>query len=261
MKIFLYYLLAAFLIFPNLTNAHNDYDWGPTGHRVVGKIADQYLKGKTKREIRRLLKRKSLAFVSTFADEIKSDRRYNEFYTWHFINMPFDTNYQESEKNPRGDLVTGIEHCKQVITNKNSSDEDKAFYLKLLIHLIGDLHQPMHIALKEDKGGNDFKVQWFYKDSNLHRVWDSEMIEEYNMGYNELAENADILTKKQVKFLQQGSIIDWVNETHQLTKKVYESAKPDENLRYRYSYLHFNTVRKQLQIGGIRLAKVLNDLF
>jgi len=79
----------------------------------------------------------------------------------------------------------------------------------------------MHIGLQEDKGGNDFKVQWFYEDSNLHRVWDTDMIESFNMSYNELAENADVLTKKQVKAIQKGSLIDWVNETHQLTKKVY----------------------------------------
>ncbi|HMC02432.1 MAG TPA: S1/P1 nuclease, partial [Flavobacteriaceae bacterium] len=252
-------LVAIFLV--SVHNIQAEGDWGSTGHRVVGEIADQYLKGKTKRQIKRLLKSKSLAFVSTFADEIKSDRRYNEFYTWHYINMPLESDYENSKKNPAGDLVTGIEYCKTVIKDKNSSDDDKAFYLKLLIHLIGDLHQPMHIGLEEDKGGNDFKLQWFYKDSNLHRVWDSEMIESYGMGYNELAENADVLSKQQVKAIQEGSIVDWVNETHILTRKVYESAEQDENLRYRYSYLFFDTVRSQLQISGIRLAKVLNDLF
>ena len=249
------------IFFVGFHNVQAEGDWGSTGHRVVGEIADQYLKGKTKRQLKRLLKSKSLAFVSTYADEIKSDRRYNEFYTWHYINMPLESDYENSKKNPAGDLVTGIEYCKKIITDKNSSDEDKAFYLKLLIHLIGDLHQPMHIGLEEDKGGNDFKLQWFYEDSNLHRVWDSEMINQYGMGYIELAENADVLSKAQVKAIQQGTLIDWVNETHEITKKVYASAEPDENLRYRYSYLHFETVRSQLQISGIRLAKVLNDLF
>ena len=260
MKTLSIYLIA--LLFTVTINAKtsNDY-WGPTGHRVVGKIADDYLCGKAKREVKKLLNRQSLAFVSTFADEIKSDKRYNEFYTWHYINMPFDENYETSKKNPKGDLVTGIEYCKSVIQDKNASDDDKAFYLKLLIHLVGDLHQPMHIGLEEDKGGNDFKVQWFYKDSNLHRVWDSEMIEEFDMSYNELAENADVLNKKQVQAIQEGSVIDWVNETHELSKAVYKSATPNENLKYRYSYDHFKTVRSQLQIAGIRLAKVLNDLF
>ncbi|WP_298552594.1 S1/P1 nuclease [uncultured Algibacter sp.] len=252
--------IAIIFILPSKSHAVDNF-WGATGHRVVGKIADDYLCGKAKREVKRLLKRKSLAFVSTFADEIKADKRYNEFYTWHYINMPLDENYENSKKNPKGDLVTGIAYCKKIITDDKSSDNDKAFYLKLLVHLIGDLHQPMHIGLEKDRGGNDFKVQWHYKDSNLHRVWDSEMIEKYNMTYTELANNADILTKNQVKAIQKGSVIDWVNETHELTKKVYASAKPEENLRYRYSYNNFKTVRSQLQIAGIRLAKVLNELF
>lgn len=242
-------------------NANSSLKWNSTGHRTVGKIADNYLNGSTKRKIKKLLNGKSLAFVSTFADEIKSDKRYNDFYTWHYINMPLDSNYEDSEKNPNGDLVTGIAYCKKVIKDPNASNDDKAFYLKLLIHFIGDLHQPMHVGLEEDKGGNDFKLQWFYKDTNLHRVWDSDMINSFDMGYIELTENADVLTSKQVKAIQEGTVIDWVNETHILSNKVYASVKEGENLRYRYSYDHFETVRSQLQIAGIRLAKVLNDLF
>lgn len=260
MKTLLIYFIALFFITPKNNHTTKPY-WSATGHRVVGKIADEYLTKKAKKEVSKLLKRKSLAFVSTYADEIKSDKRYDEFSTWHYINMPFDMKYEDSKKNPKGDLVIGINYCIKVIKDDEASDDDKAFYLKMLIHLIGDLHQPMHIGLEDDRGGNDFKVQWFYKDSNMHRVWDGDMIESFDMSYIELAENADALTKNQVKAIQQGSVIDWVNETQELTKKVYKSAKPDENLRFQYSYNNFETVRTQLQIAGIRLAKVLNDLF
>jgi hypothetical protein len=190
--------------------------WGATGHRAVGEIANTYLKSKTKRAIKRLLHRESLAFVSTFADEIKSDERYNKFYTWHFINMPLDAIYDPSKMNPEGDLVSGISFCETIIKDKNTSDDDKAFYLKLLIHLVGDLHQPMHVGLLEDKGGNNFKLQWFYNDTNLHSVWDSKMIEGYGMSYSELAINTNYLTKEQVINIQKGTVIDWVNETHKL---------------------------------------------
>ncbi|TJY33458.1 S1/P1 nuclease [Pontimicrobium aquaticum] len=253
----------ALLVLPLLlSSSKNTPDfWGQTGHRVVGEIAQKHLKPNTKRQLKKLLQQKSLAFVSTFADEIKSDSRYGKFYTWHFINMPLESDYEASEKNPKGDLVSGINYCTSIISDKNATTDDKVFYLKLLVHLIGDLHQPMHIGLLEDKGGNDFKVQWHYKDSNLHRVWDSEMIDTYDMGYIELAKNADVLTKAEVKQIQEGTVIDWVNETHQLTKKVYASVNHDDNLRYRYSYNNLNTVRDQLQIAGVRLAKVLNDLF
>jgi hypothetical protein len=254
-----YYLLILFIC--SSFSSSSPVIWGATGHRAVGEIATDHLKPRTKRKIKKLLNGKSLAFVSTFADEIKSDSLYNKFYTWHFINMPFDSDYKSSIKNPNGDLVTGINYCMQIISDKNSSDDDKVFYLKMLVHFIGDLHQPMHIGLEEDRGGNDFKLQWHYEDSNLHRVWDSDMIEKFDMGYLEIAKNADVLSKQQIAAIEEGTVIDWVNETHELSRKVYASAKADENLRYRYSYKNFKTVRDQLQIAGIRLAKVLNDLF
>jgi len=242
-------------------NSYANDDWSETGHRVVGQIADHYLKGRTKRKIEKLLNNKSLALVSTYADDIKSDKRFDKFYTWHFINIPLDANYEDAEKNPSGDLVTAINTCIDIIKDKTSSDEDKAFYLKLLIHFVGDLHQPMHVGLAEDKGGNDFKLQWFYKDSNLHSVWDRELIDHNNMSYSELADNADTLSKEQIKAIQAGTLVDWVNDTHKLTRQVYANVKPNDNLRYSYSYDNFETVRSQLQKGGIRLAKVLNDLF
>lgn len=258
MKSLLTYLLVFTLLIPNFSHAD---DWGATGHRTIGQIAEQYLKGHTKRKIKKLLHGESLAFVSTFADEIKSDKRYDKFYTWHYINMPMNVNYDASKQNPDGDLVSGINYCKKIISDDNASDDDKIFYLKLLVHLIGDLHQPLHIGLAEDKGGNGFKVQWFYKDTNLHSVWDTKMIEDYGMSYSELADNAEKLSKQDVKNIQEGTIIDWVNDTHKLTRHVYANVTPNENLRYRYSYDNFKTVRTQLQKGGIRLAKVLNELF
>ena len=235
--------------------------WGKDGHRTTGKIAEKYLTKRAKKKIDKILKGQSLAFVSTFADEIKSDRAYRKYSPWHYVNMGLDQTYEESEKNPQGDLVTGIDTCIKVLKDDNSSEEDKNFHLKMLIHFIGDLHQPLHIGRKEDKGGNDVQVQWFGKGTNLHSVWDTKMIEDYGMSYSDLADNAKDLSKKQIELIKQGSVVDWVNEVHKISAEVYKSAKIGENLRYRYNYDHFETVRTQLQKGGIRLAKVLNDIF
>lgn len=254
-------LTLAFFLSLGYFGTSKEIIWGQTGHRTVGKIASKHLTSKTKRKIRKLLKGQSLAFVSTFADEIKSDKKYGKFYTWHFINMPLDSNYEQSEKHPDGDLVTGINTCIEVIKDKNSSREDKAFYLKMLVHFIGDLHQPLHIGQKEDRGGNRISVKWFGRKTNLHSVWDTKMLDGFKMSYIELAANADDLSRNQIKALQEGTVIDWVNETHKLTKKIYASAKKDEDLRYRYSYDHLTTARTQLQKAGIRLVKVLNDIF
>jgi hypothetical protein len=256
----LQYILIAFLTIFSTVNASNP-NWGATGHRTIGKIAEDYLTAKTKRKINEILNGQSLALVSTFGDDIKSDDSFKEFSTWHYVNMPFGVKYEDAEKNKYGDLVVGINKCKEVILNANSSKDDKAFYLKMLVHLIGDLHQPMHVGRKEDKGGNDIQVRWFNNGTNLHRVWDSDMINHFNMTYTELAENSNKISKEQVKYLQKGTINDWVNETQAYAIEVYGSVEIGEKLGYRYMYDNFELARTQLQKGGIRLAKVLNELF
>ncbi|NER12275.1 S1/P1 Nuclease [Leptobacterium flavescens] len=239
----------------------NSIFWGKTGHRVVGEVAEQHLSSRAKREIKELLGGQSLALASTYADEIKSDKRFKGFSPWHYVNFSFDKKYGEEPVSEFGDLVMGIEKCLEVIKSKTSTKEDKAFYLKLLIHFIGDLHQPLHAGRGEDKGGNDIQVQWFGRGTNLHRVWDSNMIDNYGMSYTELSANLPSINKKERKKIQQGTVLDWVYESQALAKKVYGTAKVGEKLGYNYMYDHFDTVREQLQKGGLRLARVLNELF
>ncbi len=254
-------LLLIPFFFLGKSTSEETFFWGQNGHRATGKIAENHLKKSAKKKIDKLLNGQSLAFVSTYADEIKSDRAYSKYYSWHYINMDLHETYATTAKNPKGDLVTGINECIKILKDKNSTDEDKSFHLKMLVHFVGDLHQPLHIGQREDKGGNTVQVQWFGTGTNLHAVWDTKMIEEWNMSYLELADNAKYLSKKQIKAIEAGTLVDWVEEVHQITKEVYNSAKVGENLRYRYSYDHFGTVRDQLQKGGIRLAKILNEIF
>ncbi len=255
------YLLFGIVLFFNLQVFCTDFYWGQTGHRTTGEIATAHLTKRTKRAINKLLNGQSLAFVSTFGDEIKSDRSFRKYSAWHYVNFPFDKKYGEEKPSERGDLVQGIEHCIKILEDKSASKEDKIFYLKMLVHFMGDLHQPLHVGKGEDKGGNDIQVRWFNKGSNLHRVWDSEMIDSYGMSYTELANNRAVLSKEQINSIEQGSIVDWIHESRTLAKKVYSSASIGEKLSYRYSFDHLTTVRSQLQKGGIRLAKILNDIF
>ena len=133
--------------------------------------------------------------------------------------------------------------------------------MKLLVHLLGDLHQPLHTGRAEDRGGNTIKVKWFRGKTNLHSVWDTKMIESYNMTYSELSNNLDYFSKNQKEAIQKGTVIDWVNESREQAMIVYQSAKTDQNLSYRYMYDYFSTVKTQLKKGGLRLAKILNELF
>lgn len=237
-------------------------DWGRTGHRTTGEVAEEYLTKKAKRQIAELLDGQSLAFVSTYGDDIKSDPAYRKYGPWHYVNLEKgETEYDEATANPDGDLVHAIRKNISVLEDDNASKEEKAFHLKMLVHFLGDLHQPLHAGRGEDKGGNDIQVRWFGDGSNLHRVWDSEMINDFQMSFTELAESADDLSKREVKQIAKGDVLDWMYESKELSKKVYDSVEPGEKLGYEYMYKWFPTVHDQLQKGGIRLAAVLNEVF
>lgn len=254
------FIAAAFFVFHfSFASAG---DWGKTGHRATGEIAEQYLSKKAKKAISELLDGQGLALVSTFGDDIKSDDRFRKYGPWHYVNLDAgDTAYSDEKASPDGDIVFGIRKCIAALKNGNTSKEDKAFYLKMLVHLMGDLHQPFHTGRGEDKGGNDIQVRWFNQGTNIHRVWDSQMIDDYQMSYTELAANADKLTGKELRRISSGDLLDWMYESKELSKKVYENVQVGDKLGYEYAYTWFPVVREQLQKGGIRLAEVLNGIF
>ena len=252
-------LLLIFVICIQTISASED--WGKTGHRATGEIAQKYLSKKAQREIDKLLKGQSLAFVANYGDDIKSDGAYRSYSPWHYVNFPFDSTYESHPKSKKGDLIQGIFTCIEILKNETSTEAEKLFHLKMLVHFIGDLHQPLHVGLAEDKGGNDRQVKWFKKGSNLHTVWDTTMIEDYNMSYTELATNATKLSKPQLEELQKGSVVDWMYDSRNLCKQVYENTEKGDKLGYKYMYDYMDVVRSQLQKGGIRLAVLLNDIF
>ncbi|MEK6154974.1 S1/P1 nuclease [Flavobacteriaceae bacterium 3-367] len=253
--------LTVLLLFSVQISFGNTVFWAKTGHRVTGEVAEKHLSGKAKRAIKKLLDGESLALVSTFADEIKADRSFAKFSAWHYVNFPADKKYTEVEPSEYGDVVMGIEKCIAIVKDDTSSKADKVFYLKMLVHLMGDLHQPMHVGRAADKGGNDIQIQWFGKGTNLHRLWDQDLIDSYGMSYSELTDNLPKLSKDEQKAVQQGTVYDWVEESQELANELYGSLEVGEQLGYPYAYKYTNTVRDQLLKGGLRLAMVLNDIF
>lgn len=240
-------------------------NWGSTGHRVIAEVASNYLTDNARLEINKILNGETLVNASTHADDIKSDSRYDKYYNWHFLNMELDDEYEEITPSERGDVFIAINKCIDILESDSVSDKDKSFYLKLLVHFVGDLHQPLHIGRYEDRGANRIYVKWFGRNSNLHRVWDSEMINSHNMSYSELAlnlPNPDLLiSAEEANDFKRGDVLNWVDEVHEYTNKIYGDVSIDDKLGYEYQYKNFGTVKDLLLIGGIRLAKILNYLF
>lgn len=239
-----------------------DADWGKTGHRATAEIAENHLNKKAQKAIDDLLDGHGLAFVANYADDIKSDSEFRKYGPWHYVNIdPENETYVEAEASEDGDLVHAIRKCIEVLKDKSASKEKKEFHLKMLVHFVGDLHQPFHTGHSEDKGGNDIQVRWFNDGSNIHRVWDSEMINFYQMSYTELAMNTKDLSKNEINKIQSGDLLDWVYESRDMADNLYSGVENGDKLGYRYMYDHMPTVLQQLQKGGLRLARILNEIY
>ena len=121
--------------------------------------------------------------MSNWADEIKSDPNWEIANDWHWCTIP-DGKLYEKDKHS-GKAVEKVNDFISVLKNKKSTKEDRQIALKFLIHLIGDLHQPMHVGNGIDRGGNDIKLKWFNAPTNLHRIWDSDLINLQELSYSE----------------------------------------------------------------------------
>ena len=161
------------------------YGWGQTGHRVVGSIAEYHLSKKARKNLKIILNGQSIAMVGNFMDEIKSDSTYDLYNPWHYCTIPDGKTYEEAGTPDEGDIIYAIQFFISELQSKKLNSMDEAFALKCLIHLVADIHQPLHVGNGDDRGGNDVQVEYFWSNSNLHRVWDTGIINGQNLSYTE----------------------------------------------------------------------------
>ncbi len=234
--------------------------WGKTGHRVVGEIAEEHLSKKAKKNIEKVLGNESLAMVSNYMDFIKADDKYRHLNPWHYATIPDSITYDDVGTPEEGDIITALRQLKQELISKDFSQGDEAFTLKSLIHLVGDIHQPLHVGTGNDRGGNDLKVKYFGKASNLHSVWDSGIINDQQLSFTEYAESLNFVEKKLAGQWQADSIITWARESKNLRTKAYDIPE-DKKLSYRYVYENIDVINLRLLQAGVRLAGLLNEIY
>ncbi|ACU58041.1 S1/P1 nuclease [Chitinophaga pinensis] len=244
------------------------FAWGVTGHRVVAEIASRHLTPQARKAIIALLGPQSMAMVANWPDFIKSDttHKYDHTSPWHYLDFPANVDrvhFDEvlKEHTTGENLYAQTEALIKKLKDPATSKADKVFALTFLIHMIGDMHQPLHIGRDEDQGGNKIPVMWFDKQSNLHRVWDEQLIEFQQLSYTEYTQALDTASAAEVRKLQSGSIADWMYDSNQLSNKVYALTHANDKLSYRYNYWFIADLNGQLLKGGLRLAALLNQIY
>lgn len=254
------FLFTAFLYLPL-----SGFSWGKLGHRIVGQIADSYLSKQAKREIYKILGTESIAMTSNWPDFIKSDPSYSYLDNWHYINFKPGLNETELKNYLANDTATDayskINWLVVQLKNKGLEQQNKLMYLRLLIHIVGDIHQPLHTGRPEDRGGNGIRLTWFNNPYNLHQVWDDRLIDLQELSYTEYATAINHTTKEQRMQWQAEPLSEWIWQSYQLAEKIYADVKPDDKLGYLYNFKNIGTVNQQLLKGGVHLAGLLNEIF
>ena len=250
--------------------------WGKTGHRVVAAIADTQLSGLSRAHIREILGgAESLDEAANWPDEMRSapGAFWQKTATpWHYVTLDGIV-YDHAP--PEGDALEALNHFRSVLRDPAASLADKQLALRFIVHLVGDLHQPLHVGKCCDKGGNDIKVAWFGKPTNLHAVWDSMIVDEEQLSFTELAAKLERHTSDQnVVDWWDINPRDWISESAQLREQIYANIPPSAtpkgkkgkggalpDLSYGYVYKFTPVMERRLQQAGVRLAAYLNDVY
>jgi len=238
-------------------------EWGKVGHRTVGEIAQRHLTPEATSAVFELLDGESLSSASTWADEMRSNPDFNQYDKWHYVNLPLDVEYPDADT-PEENVVTIIERAVAILKSPSADKEMKKFYLKYLVHLVGDLHQPMHTGRYEDYGGSKIGLKFKGRkgtetNTNLHVLWDSNLIDDFKMSFTEWSNHLENKFRK--KDIQQKNVLDWTFESHWWAKDIYKNTKEGDYLSYDYVYKYQPILEKRLYQAGKRLGNLLNEIF
>lgn len=243
--------------------AHHARFWGIEGHRLVARIAAARLDSGPAATAARLLHGAALGEIASWADSLRKSRPNTP--PWHYVDIYLtDTSYVPARDCPaEGCVVTALQEQMQLLADRTQTDSVRAEALKWVVHLVGDLHQPLHAGERKDRGGNDLKVTFMGQATNLHWVWDAQLLESFGWTEDQIFDDIlrQIAARTDVKRIEGGSVISWVMESHDISRDaVYPGIPPSLELGVDYRDHARPVVMDRLLRGGVRLAAVLNRL-
>ncbi len=266
--------------------------WGANGHRILAAIAQRHLTDQARQAIAQILGGQSLARVANWGDDVRSDPRWSCLTPFHFVTVPTGGHYPDPEHETwaDADAVRAVYYLAQSLIGSAEHPAEPAEALRFLVHVVGDLHQPLHVGRGCDRGGNDLMVSFFGDERRFHSVWDSGLIESEDLSYTEW-----------VSFLDSGTAASdaappgqWITEAQALHAEAYRcNVRGDRcpcycgdcadglsvfggcgtpgtctlqvsgpvQLSYAYRARVKPLIEEQLVKGGRRLATLLNAIF
>ncbi len=246
-------VFAAFVF----TIPNKSYAWGAKGHNLVAQIAFHFLDDSTKAIVQKYLGNMTFEEASTWMDESKGNTYYNYMRSWHYFDVDKGA---EIKVTPERNMLTIIySSLKELEKVDQLKKKDINRDLKLLFHLIGDLHQPLHCGYESDKGGNSISIHSPFVSGNLHSVWDTQIIEYIPINLADCLKVYDSLSKDQIKDIRKINVLGWYKQSRSYLDTAYNFK--DGLLDKPYLDNMAPIIRLQLLRGGLRLASVLTNVF
>ncbi len=242
--------------------------WGRLGHRSSARLAESRLTPQARTIIRDLLEPgEYLADAATWADE--NSREIPGSAGWHFVNVRISSaHYTPRDCQQRGCVVTKIPEFRSILADRHASRARRREALRFLVHLVQDLHQPMHVADRDDRGGNNLQLRYGrYDFTNLHQIWDSGLISRRYRERDLVRELEKVASQPGTSEWSNGRIEDWADESLALGRRAYQ-ANPGSSVMLRtgdtispaYEKEYTPLAVEQLARAGVRLAAMLNDI-
>lgn len=239
------------------------FPWGQKGHDTVCFIAENHLTPTTKTAVENLLGGKSIVYYANWLDNASNTPDYKYSKTWHYKNVDADEAFDYARLNEKGDVVRAITEQALILNDSLVPAEQKSLALKMLVHLVGDVHQPMHLGHYSDLGGNKWVVKFFNSPTNLHSVWDSRLVESaHKWSYTEWQQQIDRASDiETAEILTEGTPEKWGKECYQIASSIYSETPQNTNISYDYIAKWTPVIELQFLRGGLRLADLLNSIF
>ena len=240
--------------------------WGVEGHRAIGLIAEHYLTPKARAGIEAIAGTQTLAMVSTLPDEMRYLPEFKDTAPVHYVNTAAGLGHDQYLAAVKGQTTPNAYNALlanlAILKDPAKSRAERAQALDFVVHIVGDVHQPMHTGRAEDKGGNDIKMTYRGKDTNLHSLWDSGLLDYQGLTWTEMGNQYSVIPSAQRKQWEATTDpAEWLWESYQISGKLYDEAAQNPNPDYRYYPAHADELKMRLQEAGVRLAAVLNAAF
>ncbi len=250
------------------TSSRPAHGWGRMGHRVAGRLAETRLSPAASAAVCELLEPgETLADASTWADEYRRD--FPESGPWHYVNVPISEPCYDARFCPaEGCVVSKIKDFRVILADRAAPRDERQKALRFLAHFVQDMHQPVHVGHRGDRGGNDLQLRFFDEGSNLHRIWDSGLLQhEYEQEDALFRSMEAATTPGLVELWAQGTVEDWANESLNEARRAYRipgtnvELKPGSKLGREYQEIHLPVARMRVHQSAVRLAAILNGIF